>query len=204
MEKFQDKYRIPSARAQWWDYGNNAAYFITICTQNRIHYFGNIIQQKMELSELGKYAESCWYEIQNHFPFVRLGAFVVMPNHVHGIIIIDKPIDPVETQDFASQSKNIISTIETQNLATKMASQNLETQNLASLQSNAFGPQSRNLASIIRGYKIGVTKFSKTIQPDFKWQSRFHDRIIRNESEYQNINDYIESNPLNWEKDEFF
>lgn len=191
MKKFQDKYRIPSARAQWWDYGNNAAYFITICTQNRIHYFGNFVQQKIKLSELGKYAETCWYEIQNHFPFVKLGSFVVMPNHIHGIIIIDKSNqESVETQDFATRLNfNFLPD---------------ETQDFASLQSNIFGPQSKNLASIIRGYKIGVTKFSKTIQPDFKWQPRFHDHIIRNNSEYQKINNYIEFNPLNWEKDSLF
>ena len=111
MEKFQNKYRIPSARASWWDYGSNAAYFVTICTQNRIHFFGEIEKQTMVLSALGKHAETCWYDIPNHFPFVQLGAFVIMPNHVHGIIIIDKPntVDSVgnvgnvvETQNFAS------------------------------------------------------------------------------------------------------
>jgi REP element-mobilizing transposase RayT len=206
LEKFQDKYRIPSARVQWWDYGSNAAYFITICTQNKIHYFGNIIDQKMEFSEIGKYAETCWYEIQNHFPFVKLGAFVVMPNHIHGIIIIDKSIsDAVETQDFASSSKNIISNVETNDFASP-SNDNIspdETQDFASLQSNKFGPQSRNLASIIRGYKIGVTKSSRIIQPDFKWQPRFHDHIIRNFSEFMSITKYIESNPWNWENDPF-
>jgi hypothetical protein len=60
------------------------------------------------------------------------------------------------------------------------------------------------LASIVRGYKIGVTKHSKIINPEFRWQPRFHDHIIRNDAEYQRINDYIETNPLNWEKDIFF
>lgn len=69
---------------------------------------------------------------------------------------------------------------------------------------NKFGPQSQNLASIVRGYKIGATKQSKMIYPNFKWQSRYHDHIIRNDIEYQRINDYIETNPLNWENDKFF
>ena len=89
-DKFQNKYRISSARLQHWDYGSDALYFVTICTQNREHYFGEIADGKMQLSETGKMANRFWFEIPNHFPFVQLGEFVVMPNHVHGIIIIDK------------------------------------------------------------------------------------------------------------------
>lgn len=88
--KFQNKYRIPSARAPWWDYGNNAAYFVTICTRNREHYFGEIIQHTMRLTEIGKQAEICWNEIPEHFPFVIMDEFVVMPNHVHGILVFNK------------------------------------------------------------------------------------------------------------------
>lgn len=182
MEKYQNKYRSASARAAWWNYGSNAAYFVTICTQNRIHYFGKIDNNEMILSELGKYAQSCWYEIPNHFPFVQLGGFVVMPDHIHGIIIIDKPVG----------AQNIVGT---QNFASLPQYEQQPTPK------NKFGPQSQNLASIVRGYKIGVTKNSKLIEPNFKWQSRYHDHIIRNDNEYQRINDYIENNPSNWEKD---
>ena len=83
---------------QNWDYGWNAAYFVTICTQNRENYFGHIVYGKMHMSEIGQMAEKFWHEIPQHYPFVKSGPFVVMPNHVHGIIIIDKP----ETQNFAS------------------------------------------------------------------------------------------------------
>ena len=106
MKRFQDKYRIPSARLKNWDYGCNGSYFITICTQNRDNYFGKIvivetpnlgvstitsnIMTHMQLSEIGKIVYHYWNEIPNHFPFVELGEFVVMPNHIHGIITIDK------------------------------------------------------------------------------------------------------------------
>src|SRR5690606_6294128 len=100
MKKYQNKYRISSARAPFWDYGWNAAYFVTICTQNRIRWFGEIVEtqnfstpKQIQLSEIGKIAEQCWQEIPGHFPFVKLGAFVIMPDHVHGIVIIDKPDD---------------------------------------------------------------------------------------------------------------
>jgi REP element-mobilizing transposase RayT len=190
MDKFQNKYRIPSARAQWWDYSSNAAYFITVCTQGRMHYFGEIKNHKMILSELGKSAETCWYDIPNHFPFIQLGAFVTMPNHIHGIIIIDK-------------TENTTQFVETQNFASLQQQSQQQSQPQLSSK-NKFGPQSQNLASIVRGYKIGVTKQSKTICPDFQWQSRFHDHIIRDDNEYQRINDYIETNPLNWEQDKFY
>lgn len=197
MDKYLDKYRIPSARAAWWDYGNNAAYFVTICTQNKIHYFGEIENQTMQLSDLGRAAETCWFEIPNHFPFVKLGAFVVMPNHIHGIIVIEKAIPNPGNHDTRRNHGN---NVETQYFASL--------QNIASLPNantkNRFGPQSQNLASIIRGFKIGVTKLSKSLCPDFQWQSRFHDHIIRNDTVYQRIINYIETNPINWEKDEFF
>ena len=105
-EKYQGKYRIASARRPGWDYGTNAAYFVTICTKNRRAFFGDITAGEMALSDIGQWADRYWRAIPTHFPFVRLGAFVVMPNHVHGIVVIDKPETPesrspipVETPD---------------------------------------------------------------------------------------------------------
>lgn len=200
-DKFKNKYRIPSARLQNWDYGANATYFITICTKNREHFFGKIIPSVetqnfaplqppppnpiVELTPIGYSAYDCWNEIPEHFPFVTLDEFIVMPNHIHGIIIINKP---VETQNIASDEPN------------------LETQNIASLpsQKNKFGPQSQNLASVIRGLKIGVTKFAKNNDIDFAWQPRFHDHIIRDELSYHHIRNYIINNPENWKDDKFY
>ncbi len=196
--KFNNTYRIASARAQWWDYSSNAAYFITICTHNRLHFFGKIISNNMQLSQMGNFAQSCWFQIPNHFPFVQLGAFVVMPNHIHGIIIINKSNDG--TPNLSSQNL-LPPMVETLNFASLPPPPQQQQQQQ---QTNKFGPQSQNLASIVRGYKIGVTKHSKNTNPDFKWQARYHDHIIRNDAEYQRINDYIETNPLKWENDKFF
>ena len=106
QNKFKNKYRISSVRLQTWDYSNNGAYFITICTQNREHFFGTIQNGIMQLSEIGKLAEQFWYEIPNNFPMVELGNFVVMPNHVHGILIIDNSQIPVETRFIASDNND--------------------------------------------------------------------------------------------------
>jgi REP element-mobilizing transposase RayT len=92
-DKYQNKYRIPPARAQWWDYGSNGAYFVTICTRDHKCFFGEIIEQQMQLSHVGLIADIFWHEIKKHSDCVKPDAFVVMPNHIHGIIVIDKPDD---------------------------------------------------------------------------------------------------------------
>ncbi|PLX18425.1 MAG: transposase, partial [Salinivirgaceae bacterium] len=131
--KYKNKYRIPSARLQTWDYGSNAAYFVTICTQNRTNYFGEIINQKMQLSELGQLANQFWIEIPNHFSFVNLGEFIIMPNHLHGIIIIDKNNDngSIETSqnecnDDTSQNER---NVQTPNLGVSIATTDYTTSN---------------------------------------------------------------------------
>jgi REP element-mobilizing transposase RayT len=200
MAKFQNKYRIESARLQNWDYGWNAPYFVTICTAHRVCYFGHIQNGKMQFSETGKMAHNCWLEIPEHFPFVTLDVHVIMPNHVHGIIIINKP------NDRRNAAGNGPGNVQTQ----YFASESLETQNFTSLPpsspspKNKFGPQSQNLASIIRGYKTGVTIFARNNNIKFAWQPRFHDHVIRNHASYLRIRNYIINNPKKWDNDKFF
>jgi REP element-mobilizing transposase RayT len=196
-EKFQNKYRIESVRAAWWDYGWSGAYFITICTANRTPFFGEIKDNKMQLSPMGLLADVFWHEIKNHAENVELGAFVVMPNHVHGILILDKP--------------EIVSSTESTTPV------NVETRHALSLHHHQQSPaqqrfqnQGKNtVSSIIGSYKSAVTKHANRMglkheEESFGWQSRFHDHIIRNDNEYQRINDYIENNPANWNNDTFF
>lgn len=203
MDKFRNKYRIPSARAYWWDYSHNAAYFVTICTKNRQHYFGEIQHKVMHLSDTGKMAHTCWQEIPQHFPFVRLGAFIIMPNHVHGIVVIDKPdgnIDTINRDGTHMDDTDATAIVETQNFAPLPPPPPPPTDHTPK---NQFGPQSQNLTSIIRGFKIGVTKQARLIQTGFAWQPRYHDHIIRDTGSYRRISHYIENNPLNWKEDRF-
>jgi REP element-mobilizing transposase RayT len=90
--KFQNKYRIPSARWREWNYGDEGAYFITICTKQREHYFGEIENGQMQLSEIGKTAQNEWLNSMDIRPDMNLDmeCFVVMPNHIHGIVVIGK------------------------------------------------------------------------------------------------------------------
>ena len=88
-EKFQEKYRIHSTRLKNWDYSAKGSYFITICTQNREHYFGEINNDKMQLSEIGKIAHSFWPEMINTYNTLIIDEYIIIPNHIHLILFID-------------------------------------------------------------------------------------------------------------------
>lgn len=168
-EKYKNKYRIKSARLPNWDYGSNGMYFITICTQNQEHFFGDIVGGEMQLKEIGEMVETEWlktFEMRKDMN-LQIGEFVVMPNHFHAIIMIGD-------NEYNTQTKN------------------------------KFGPQSKNLASIVRGFKSSVTMFArKNGNIDFAWQSRFYDHIIRNKKSFNNITNYIINNPKKWDEDKF-
>ncbi|MEI6754060.1 MAG: hypothetical protein WCK78_12960 [Paludibacter sp.] len=177
MKKFQGKYRIPSARALWWDYFEGS-YFITICTRNRLHWFGSIQDKKMFLSPIGKIAEQCWVDIPNHCPYVQLGEYKIMPNHIHGII----DILPVETLHATSVHATSLPTPE---------------------QMGRISPKRGSLGRVLGSYKSAVSNKAHEIDATFDWQERFHDHIIRDADEYHRIKEYIMHNPENWEKDCF-
>lgn len=163
---------VRNNRLKHWDYSSDGYYFVTINTKGRFHDFGEVIGGKMVLNRLGKITKECWEDIPKHFPFVTLDKFVIMPDHMHGIIQIDK----VGPQDLAV----------------------LRYKRKKHKSRNRFGPQSQNLGSIIRGFKIGVTKYANTNNIDFIWQPRYYDRIIRGEIELEKIRKYIRDNPTSW------
>lgn len=196
--KFQNKYRIPSARLKNWDYGANGGYFITICTQNRKHFFGKIIEKQFIASEIGTLAEKFWMEIPQHFPHVELGNFVVMPNHVHGILIIDKNGESGIGESVQTLHCNVSeneSPVQTLHCNVSI-NKNEQMANIS--------PKSGTISTILRSYKSVVTKNARFIRADFGWQPRFHDHIIRNAPEWERIQTYIENNPMNWKEDKFY
>jgi REP element-mobilizing transposase RayT len=182
-EKFRNKFRIPSARLQNWDYGSNGAYFITICTKNMNPFFGEIADKKMNLNAVGALAEEYWIEIVKQFPYVELGNFQIMPNHMHGILIVNKSSEFVENR--------LIASVQPQREIGGFAGEN----NPMLLE---------NIARIIRWYKGRCTFEIRKINEDFEWHSRFHDHIIRNSDSFERIQNYIEENPSKWEEDKFF
>jgi putative transposase len=189
MKKYQNKYRIESARAQWWDYGWNGAYFITICTDKRQHFFGKIVNGKVQLSPTGVLAHVFWEELPKHFPNLALGDFVVMPNHVHGILIINKPADDGGF-GMSESLKHYLAcdTKEQRNAIGQKRFQNIG---------------NGSVSAIVGSYKSAVTKYANRLGLPHKWQRLFYDIIIKNEVSYHHISSYIINNPLKWERDCF-
>ena len=224
MVKFQNKYRIPSTRLQHWDYGQPAAYFVTICTKGRENHLGDVVNGKMNLSGVGIIADILWHEIKNHTPNIDLGEFVVMPNHVHGILILNGN-GTVETNDNADgdtsgDGNHVDDDACVDDDAYVDDDACVETTHALSLQSpqsqqspqppqqtigqKRFQNQGKNtLSSIIGSYKSAVSKHAHRLGFNFAWQSRFYDHIIRNEQSYQTISEYIMNNPLKWNEDKF-
>ena len=169
-EKGRKSIRLPNR-----DYAANGWYFVTICTKNRVCFFGDIVNSSIELSPIDKIAQKFWLEIPQHFQHTSLDAHVIMPNHVHGIIIIDQP-QIVGTRHAASLQD----------------------------ESNKFGGlKSGSLQAIIHSYKSSVTRWCrKNGYDDFAWQPRFYEHIIRQDGSLENIREYIVRNPLKWEEDE--
>ena len=212
MKKFQNKYRIPSARLQNWDYGENGAYFITICTKNMVHYFGDVETRliaslqdanddanddakcEMQLNELGEIAYRNWENIPNQFPYIELGSFQIMPNHMHGILIINK----MKISGALSADSNV----ETRLIAS-VQSQNENENEKGGFAGDKNPMLNENISRIIRWYKGRCSFEMRKIHADFEWLSRFHDHIIRDSNEFERIQTYIENNPSKWFEDKF-
>lgn len=213
MTLYNNKYRIEPARLVGYDYGSNGAYHITICTKNRLHHFGEIVETdinpssrqnaspseepkvsekdesvpiyggvppktdrnpldktdrnpSLQCTPIAEIAAEHWLRIPQFFPFVSLDSFVIMPNHIHGIIFINKQ----ENEEWKQ---------------------------------NKFGRQSQNIPSIIRGFKSSVKRYANAEKIPFEWQEKYHDRIIRDNKELENTRLYIFNNPQNWKNDEY-
>ena len=197
MAKWKNKYRIESARAPWWDYGSDGGYFITICTENRKHFFGECKNGTMTLTTIGALVQGFWYEIPHHFPFVHLGAFTVMPNHIHGILIIDKA--GFVSDDNATDDEN-----STQNDAVGRDEHIPDFRTPAEKRINTQGRHTAS--SIIGSFKSICTKHINQIYPEqnFEWQERFWDNIIHDDRAFDEITNYIHLNREKWDKDRFF
>lgn len=158
---------------------------MTVCTNDKEWLLGDVINGEMQLNDMGNVTLQCWKEIPKHFPNAVLDAFIVMPNHIHGIVIFNlgaknispfPPVSPVFRDDNSNRAKNI-----------------------SPLQHGT----SMTIGSVIRGFKIGVTKWARANGTSHDpWQRNYYERIIRNEIELNKIREYIMSNPLNWETDE--
>jgi REP element-mobilizing transposase RayT len=158
-----------------YNYAQAGAYFVTVCTYERECLFGNVVDGEMRLNEYGKVAGACWDEIPNHFAGVELDAFVVMPNHVHGIMVIAN----------GEEQHHVRATH-------------------ASPLQKPRGPERKSIGSIIGAFKSASTKRVNEMRQALGtplWQRNYYDHVIRDQNEWDRIREYINANPARWADD---
>ena len=181
------KHHRRSIRLKNYDYSQTGQYFVTICTQNQLHLFGEIVSDKMVLNDAGRMIQKIWNEIPPDFPNIQLHEFTMMPNHIHGIIEI-VGADSISALDLDSDS---ISTPNTPNT------------NRAEMDS------APTLSKMVQSFKRHTTieyieMVKQNILPPFDkriWQRNYWEHIIRNDNEYNGISQYIIDNPVKWQND---
>ena len=206
-EKFQNKYRIDSIRLKSWDYASQGMYFVTINTKFRRRYFGNISNAEMHLSEIGAIANQEWLDTPGIRPDMNLelGDFVVMPDHFHGIMIIGgNPYNGTGTTNLGSEITTYHDRKITMDHDGKITMEHDgkiamdHDRKIAMHRDSTFGPQSKNLGSIMRGYKSSVTTYARKNGIVFNWQPKYYEHIIRSQQEFERISYYIRQNIKNW------
>ena len=185
-DKFLGKYRKQSARAMWHDY-DGGLYFVTICTKDRVHYFGEISENEMHLTEVGQYVVEQIRNVQVHYNYAKIPLWVVMPNHLHAIVIIDGDNIPYK--------RRVVKTLD---------GSMVESRRATTLQQRGIANMQGWLSVVVGGIKSAVTKFANERGIPFAWQTRFHDHIVRDICEMNQIADYIENNVQKWEMDKFY
>jgi len=169
-----EKHHRRSVRLRGYDYAQPGAYFVTICTHERECLLGEIVDGEMVLNEYGHIVRACWEVIADHFPHVTLDTFVIMPNHVHGIIMIDSPVGARHASPLPSDV------------------------------TPPRGPKGGSVGAIVGSFKSAVTRRINEMRgtPGMTiWQRNYYEHIIRDEDDLHDIRRYILENPLKWALD---
>ena len=162
-----------SIRLLDYDYSEKGAYFVTICTQNRECLFGKIKNGQVGLSPIGKITRDCWLEVPKHFNNAQLENFVVRPNHLHGIVVLEKRVEYIEP---------------------------IADKETVPYKYQHVTPKS--IGSIIRSFKATVTQTCRENSLDgLIWQRNYYEHVIRSEEKLNKIRAYIRANPELWETD---
>ena len=196
MTLYQNKYRVETTRLQNWNYSSDGSYFITICAKGREHFFGIIDQWTMQLNQYGRIVEQCWLDLPNHYSNLILDAFVIMPNHFHGIMIINntrETVVPVNGGGVVS----VVSVVETGFKPVSTTDPQPQPQPQPQ-------PINHGIFEFVRALKTFSSRRMNELDNTAgksRWQSRFHDHIIRDEQEFHRIQQYIFNNQSEWGND---
>ena len=210
-------------RAKWHNY-NGAEYFVTICTNGREHYFGEVRDGQTQLTAAGECLRTQIENVQNHYPYAEIPLYVIMPNHVHLIVVIDGDKTPYDRtrRDAACHVRNNADAAHDADAArdgnadaardgnadaardgNADAARDVPTNGKNVLMQNVANRQGW-LSVCVGGIKSAVTRYARENGIPFGWQSRYHDRIVRSQNEMNHIAEYIEQNPAKWETDCFY
>ena len=226
---FKNKYRIASARYKGWNYADDGFYFVTICTKNRKLFFGSVKDYEMELNDVGKIVADEWQNTAKIRNNILLDEWIIMPNHLHGILIINNHTVETPRWGVSNQVNMEMSGTETpQGIKTETPQrgvsnqanmktpgtetpQGIETETpqrgVSTERGNGGGRkiewQSGSLGAVINQFKGVCTKKINQDFPEinFSWQTRFFDHIIKSEKAAEKIRKYIHDNPARWEFD---
>jgi REP element-mobilizing transposase RayT len=170
---------------QGYDYASPGAYFVTICTHQRQCLFGAVVEGELRLNAFGQMVNACWQRLPFHFPHLNLDAFVTMPNHVHGILILtDSGRGEAFGTERVGQSENHCS-------------------NASPLRPRGTTPGS--IGAIVQNFKsVSAQRMNRRCQPNTIkiWQRNYYEHIVRNEISLQHLRQYIQNNPLSWKEDQ--
>jgi putative transposase len=170
-----------SIRLKHYNYSSPGEYFVTICTHKKVCVFGEVVEDEVRITPIGEIAERCWEEIPKHFPNVELDEHIVMPNHIHGIILLN----------------------ETNKVGAEYIQPLPKVNHIQPLPKTFQHVISKSLGSIIRSYKAAVSReCRKRKNYDFSWQRNYYEHIIRDDKDLNNIREYILNNPIKWYLDE--
>jgi REP element-mobilizing transposase RayT len=194
-----------SIRLKGYDYTQAGAYFITICTHDRVCLFGEIRNNAMALNRFGELAVDEWVRTGRMRPNVRVAEFVVMPNHIHGILVITD--DGRGTLQRAPTGND-------DNVSTLQRAPTGNDDNVSTLQRAPTGnieqfgkPVSNSIPTIVRGFKSATTKQINLLRNTpgmLVWQRNYYEHVIRNDDSYYSIAEYIRANPARWPEDKMF
>jgi|SRR5579864_714282 len=166
-------HRVETTRLRGWDYRGRGWYFVTMCTRQHVCTLGKESGLRIQLSPIGVAVASELTQIPDHYSTVSVDCYVVMPNHLHAIIVLEGP-------HVFSPGKRVAPPVDGPSFP-------------------LCAPKAISLASIVRAYKAGVTRWCRANGYDwFAWQPGFYDRILRSNASVNAVRDYIRRNPANW------